>query len=130
MRKFSQLSIERLNTCHPDLIRLFNEVIKVVDCTIVCGHRGEKEQNEAFRTGKSKLKFPNSKHNSSPSMAVDVVPWPVDWTDYKRFYHFAGIVYGVAHSLGIRIRWGGDWDGDFNLKEEKFLDLPHYELKA
>lgn len=128
MRKFSEQSQKRLQTCDERLVKIFDEVIKIMDCTVVTGHRGEAEQNEAFRTGKSKLRFPLSKHNSYPSKAVDVVPWPVDWTDYKRFFHFAGIVRAVAYRMNIRIRWGGDWDSDFDFKDEKFIDLPHFEL--
>jgi hypothetical protein len=63
-----------------------------------------------------------------PSRAVDVAPYPIDWNDFKRFYHFAGIVRAVAHQRGVKIRWGGDWDSDFDFKDERFLDLPHFEL--
>lgn len=128
MSSFSQKSIERLNECHPDLQKLFFEVIKNYDCTITCGHRGKEDQDEAVRTGHSKVSFPNSKHNSKPSQAVDVVPFPVDWNDLTRFYHFAGFVLATAKQLGIKIRWGGDWNGDLKFKEEKFKDLPHWEI--
>lgn len=128
MSNFSQKSVERLSQCHPELQRLFNEVIKDYDCTITCGHRGKEEQDEAVRTGHSKVSFPNSKHNSLPSQAVDVVPFPVDWNDLTRFYHFAGFVLATAKKLGIKIRWGGDWNGDLKFKEEKFKDLPHWEI--
>jgi len=30
--------------------------------------------------------------------------------------------------MGIRLRWGGDWDGDTELDDNKFDDLPHFEL--
>jgi peptidoglycan LD-endopeptidase CwlK len=30
--------------------------------------------------------------------------------------------------MGIEIRWGGDWDGDGDLSDHKFNDLPHFEL--
>jgi hypothetical protein len=128
MNKFSGKSIERLLSCHTDLQRLFLEVIKNYDCTITCGHRGKDEQDEAVRTGNSKLAWPNSKHNSLPSKAIDVVPFPVDWKDTSRFYHFAGYVLAVANTLGIKIRWGGDWNGDLQFRDEKFKDLPHFEL--
>jgi hypothetical protein len=62
-------------------------------------------------------------------LAVDVAPYPVDWNDKERFYYFAGFVKGVASSLGISIRWGGDWNSDNNLKNQTFFDLPHFELK-
>jgi hypothetical protein len=128
MPKFSTASIEKLNTCHPDLIRLFTEVVKHYDCTILCGQRGQAEQDEAFRTGKSQLVWPNSKHNQRPSLAVDVAPYPIDWKDRERFYHFAGFVKAMAITMGIKIRHGGDWDGDNDLKDQNFFDLPHFEL--
>ena len=61
-------------------------------------------------------------------MAVDVSPFPIDWNDANRFHHFAGYVLAVAQSLDIKIRWGGDWNGDLQFKTEKFRDLPHFEL--
>ena len=128
MPKFSDKSLGILRGCHSDLIRLFQEVIKNYDCTVLCGQRTKEEQDEAFRTGKSKLEYPNSKHNKSPSMAVDVVPYPIDWKDTKRFYHFMGYVKGIADQLDIKIRCGGDWDGDNDFKDQSFHDLPHFEL--
>lgn len=128
MSKFGQSSIDRLSTCHPDLQKLFNEVVKNYDCSVICGHRGKDEQDAAVKAGNSKLSWPNSKHNVLPSNAVDVVPFPIDWNDINRFYHFAGFVLATANQLGIKVRFGADWDGDLNFKEEKFKDLPHWEL--
>lgn len=128
MPKFSKTSKERLATCHPDLQRLFNEVIKERDCTIVCGHRTKQAQEDAYRLGYSKVKFPKSKHNSLPSLAVDVVPYPIDWNNKQRFVEFNAYVKLVAAKLGIKIRWGGDWDNDGDWRDERFLDMPHYEL--
>ena len=31
--------------------------------------------------------------------------------------------------MGVDIRWGGDWNGDFNLKNQNFYDLPHFEVE-
>lgn len=128
MNKFSQKSLERLNTCHPDLQKVFNKVIENYDCTIICGHRGKDEQDEAVRLGNSKLQWPNSKHNQLLSLAVDVAPYPLDWNDTSRFYHFAGYVLAVANFMGVKLRWGGDWNGDLKFRDEKFKDLPHFEL--
>lgn len=128
MPKLGKASIDRLSTCHSDLRLLFGEVAKHYDLTIVCGHRTKEDQDEAFRTGKSKLKWPNGKHNQMPSLAVDAVPFPIDWNDKMRFYHFIGYVRGVAAQLGIKIRCGADWDGDFDFKDQNFHDLPHFEL--
>lgn len=128
MPSFSQTSKDRLATCDARLQKVFNEVIKHFDCTILEGHRGEEAQNEAYASGHSKLKYPKGKHNATPSKAVDVAPWPVDWSDTKRFYYFAGFVMGIAKSMGIKLRFGGDWDRDTQLKDNKFNDLVHWEI--
>ncbi len=128
MASFGKRSLANLNTCHKDLQRLFKEVVKEFDCSILQGHRGEKEQDKLFFEGKSKLEYPQSKHNKSPSEGVDAAPYPIDWNDKERFYYFSGYVLGVASRLGIKIRWGGDWDSDNNLHDQTFFDLPHFEL--
>lgn len=128
MGQFSPTSLERLSQVHPDLKRLFEEVGKDYDCSILCGHRGEEEQHIAYQSGRSKLDWPESKHNSLPSMAVDAAPYPVDWSDSKRFYLFAGFVLGTAKRMGIDLRWGGDWDRDWDLADNRFNDWPHFEL--
>lgn len=133
MPKFSQKSLDKLNTCHPDLQKLFNEVIKHWDCTILEGHRDQATQDEYFRTGKSKLKYPNGKHNKTPSMAVDVIPYyknspNIRWDDINGFAYFSGFVLGVAAKMGIKIRHGADWNGDRETKDHSFIDWPHFEL--
>jgi peptidoglycan L-alanyl-D-glutamate endopeptidase CwlK len=128
MPKFSQFSRNNLETCHDDLQKLFNEVIKHFDCRVICGHRGKEEQDKAYHDGYSKLQFPESKHNKMPSLAVDVVPYPVDWDDTRRLYMFVGIVRGIAAMMKIPIRCGADWDGDMEIKDQNFHDLPHFEL--
>ena len=129
MAKFGSRSKANLNSCHSDLQKVFNEVIKKVDCSVLCGHRGEEDQNKAFDEGRSKVKYPNGRHNADPSYAVDVTPYPVDWKDRERQTLFAGYVIGVAQGMGIDLRWGGDWDQDFQVKDNKFDDFPHFEIK-
>lgn len=129
MPHFSETSKARLASCHPDLQALFNEVIKHFDCKITCGHRGHKDQAQAFYERKSKVLWPLSKHNKTPSLAVDVAPWPIDWDDLKRFYLLAGYVIATADQMGLTVRWGGDWDGDKMLDDQTFNDLPHWELR-
>ena len=55
MYRFSKKSKERLASCDERLQRVFNEVIKYTDCSILQGHRGEREQNKYFSEGKSKV---------------------------------------------------------------------------
>ena len=130
MPKFGIRSKRNLYTAHPDLIRLFEEVVKSFDCTVIEGHRSKERQNKLFDEGNSKLKYPKGKHNATPSNAVDVAPYPIDWNDRDRFHYFAGYVIGIASSMGIKIRWGGDWDMDTQTKDNNFDDLPHFELKT
>ena len=68
----SDKSYERLSQCKEDLIRLFNEVSKTQDIIVSCGYRNQKDQDAAFAGGASKLKYPNSAHNTNPSKAADV----------------------------------------------------------
>ena len=128
MPSFSKRSLDRLATCHPDLIRVFTEVVKHFDCTVICGHRGQVEQDRAFAEGKSQHKWPNGNHNASPSLAVDVGPYTIDWDDRERMVLFAGYVLGTAQQMGVPLRWGGNWKMDWNIKENRFDDLTHFEL--
>lgn len=107
-------------TLHPDLQRLFDSVLKFEDHSLLCGYRGPKEQARAYKGGRSNAEWPYSNHNSYPSRAVDVAPWPIDWRDEERFVLFAGRVQGHADVLGIEIRWGGKFEG--------LRDLGHFEL--
>ena len=128
MPSFSDASITKLSTCDGRLIKVFNIVIVEFDCTIIEGHRPEERQDELFRTGFSKVEWPDSEHNVIPSRAVDSLPYPSDWEDWERNRTFGGYVLGVASQLDIPLRWGGDWDRDWTLNDQTFIDLPHFEI--
>ncbi len=135
MPKFSQSSFSKLSTCHQDLQALFYEVIKYVDCTILEGYRNQEDQEAAFAKGNTKLHYPHGKHNHQPSMAVDVIPYPVNFEDELRGVWFGGYVMGIAQKLKDEgkmthsIRWGGSWDGLSELNTAHMLnDLVHFEL--
>lgn len=128
MPTFSDKSRERLDSCHEHLQALCEVIVEHYDFTVLEGHRSGSRQNELFRQGKSKLKAGQSKHNSLPSMAVDLAPYPIDWSDTRRFYFLAGLVRQAAHDMGIKVRLGADWDGDGSYSDQSFHDLPHVEL--
>ena len=128
MPSFGKESTVRLATCDERLQRLMNEVIKHVDFSITCGHRGKAAQDKAVKDGNSKVPWPNGKHNKTPSLAVDVAPYPLNWNDTEAFTLLSGVVYGVAAVMDIKIRLGADWDGDFNMLEHSFKDRPHVEI--
>lgn len=135
--KYSEQSLLVFNTLHEDLQTLFSYLLDFRDHALIEGHRSEARQNELFFLKRTKVKFPHSRHNSSPSMAVDVLPWPFEekeWEDRDKWHYFAGYVKGVADQLfelGLvdhKLRWGGDWDKDFETSDNEFDDFPHFEL--
>ena len=132
MPKFGSRSKKNLSSCHPDLQKVFNKVVEDYDCTVVCGHRGEADQNKAFDQGRSKVKYPHGKHNADPSYAVDVYPYPINFKNLDRMIHFARYVLAIAKSMGIDLIWGRDWRSDWYKKDKNtttFKDYPHFELK-
>jgi|TARA_R100001591_G_scaffold87933_2_gene94011 peptidoglycan L-alanyl-D-glutamate endopeptidase CwlK len=134
MPRYSSRSKRRLATCDQRLQDVFNEVIKHVDCSILEGYRNKERQNKLYDEKRTKVKYPNGRHNVNPSKAVDVTPYPVDWEDRERQTLFAGFVIGIARSMGIKIRWGGNWDmysenGRWEVKDNRFDDFPHFEIK-
>ena len=133
MYKYSQRSLDKLNTCHPDLQRLFNEAIRYMDITIIEGVRTKEQQEEYVRRGVSQTM--NSKHLPQAdgySHAVDASPYPISWSEDKhnmyRWYMYVGFIKGLAAQMGIKIRCGADWDGDFVTSDQTLHDLPHFEL--
>jgi peptidoglycan LD-endopeptidase CwlK len=138
MPSFGNVSMSRLVTCHEDLQVLCKDAIKIIDFSILCGHRSTETQIALFNEGKSKLDgvTKKSKHQSNPSRAVDIMPYPGRineisvWDEPRRFYMLAGVMIGCANKLGISITWGGDWDNDFTFSDQSFHDLPHFELRS
>lgn len=132
MPRFGSKSKERLATCDHRLVAVFDEVIKRIDCSVLEGIRTKEKQDRMYAEKKSKFKYPGSKHNvtdpNGKSCAIDVTPYPVDWEDRERQTLFAGYVLATARSMGIVLRWGGDWDMDFQVNDNKFDDFPHFEV--
>ena len=136
MYAYSGKSKAQLGTCHLPLVEVFNAVIEHRDCTIIEGRRSQERQNELFRAGQSQVEWPDSKHNvlqpSALSRAVDAAPYypgeGIPWQDRERWLAWGGFVLGIASGLGIKLRWGGDWDGDWKHNDQRFHDMPHFEL--
>lgn len=121
------VSERRLATCHPKIQRLIREVdrrlsartMQKFDLTVVCGHRGQVEQEQAFRDGNSDKHWPDSRHNTMPSTAVDVGIYPLDWNDRELFMFLIGYILAVSEDMGIEIEVGALW---------KKRDRPHIQL--
>ena len=100
--------------------RLIEAVAETEKCAVICGFRGRYEQEKAYNTGKSKAKFGQSKHNLKPSMAVDVVPLPLNWEDIPAFERLGEVIMKKAEELNIKVKWGKNFKG--------LADYPHFEL--
>lgn len=133
---FGARSLARLGTCHPLLIALFSRVIArpdlPLDLSILCGHRTKADQAAAVDSGASRLRWPASKHNQTPSLAVDVAPLvggAVSW-EWPRYRQVAPIVKAEWAAMeteglvppGVALEWGGDWS--------RFPDGPHWQLNG
>lgn len=143
MFSYGESSQAQLATCDTRLQAIAAAVIHIMDVKVLEGHRDEEKQNKAYAEGKSKVKWPNGEHNSLPSKAFDLAPYPVIWPTPEmkkhnfekyvkavaRFYLMAGVVMACAWFLKVKIRWGGDWDGDWDLFDQKFDDIGHFELE-
>ena len=122
-----------LLTANPFLQQLFREVARTWDLTVLEGVRTLERQKELVASGASKTL--NSRHlaqSDGLAAAVDVAPRgltaTVVWQDSALFYYFGGYVMRTAEDHGIEIRWGGDWDGDHQVKDQTFNDLVHFEI--
>lgn len=129
MYKFGKRSRSRLKGVDSRLINVLNELIKVMDVTIIEGVRSAETQYKYFLDGKSKLDGKNKKSNHQIGRAVDLAPYPINWKDTNRFYYMGGMIRGIAKQLNLKVRWGGDWDSDGQTKDQTFMDLVHIEIK-
>jgi len=149
MKAFGKTSLVRLSSCTKYLEQVCMEAVErcpytdpitgltVPDLIIICGHRTEAEQQAAFDNYMSKVQWPNSRHNTFPSEAVDIGPYIADlpghipWSNKAIWKAQHNLIMTVANELHIPLRSGIDWDRDGVLvdddPDESFWDAPHYE---
>lgn len=137
MPAFGPRSESMLETVDSHVVLVCRAAIRVVDFTVICGRRDREAQEEAFRTGMSNARWPESLHNAippAPSKAVDIAPWHkekphIRWDNEREFVKLAGHMMQAAHALGVGFRWGGNWDKDADLYDRnRPFDLGHFEL--
>lgn len=130
MYKFSKRSLKNLSECDDRLQRIAKEAIKRIDFTVIDGMRTQEEAEENRKKGTSWTN--KSKHCLNPSKAFDYTPYPfISWEDLKGFEEIAKILLQVAKELGIKARWGGDWNmnGKYDDEIERgSYDGGHFEL--
>ena len=122
----------RLDGVHADLVRVVKHAADMIPLMVIEGLRTRERQAELYAIGRTKPGKPvtwtlNSKH--CDGLAVDVGPVPLDWNDKKAFLAVAGAMFAGAQRVGVRLRWGADWDGDGVYSEKGESDFPHFELR-
>ena len=124
MPRFGKRSQKRLKGVNTKLVNVLNSLIKIMDVTIIEGVRSKERQAELLEKGATKVKY--SRHMEGK--AVDLAPYPIDWEDRERFHYMGGMIRGIGHQMGVKIRWGGDWDSDGEIADNSFDDLVHVEI--
>lgn len=122
--KFSAESLKNLEGVDSRLVSICNLALQVLDFKVVDGVRTLEEQRMNVARGKSWTM--NSKHLEGK--AVDLAPVPLNWADTEMFCVLAGVIRAAAHTQGVKLRWGGDWDRDDSTKDERNRDYGHFEI--
>jgi len=110
---------------------LVDKLLWYMDVSLLDGYRDERQQAELYGLEKTQVRWPHSKHNSEPSMAVDMQPYPRPENEnelWAALGYMAGLCYMIAERHGFAVRWGGDWNRDGDLTDNNFDDLFHIEL--
>lgn len=136
--KLSARSLSRLEGVHPDLVRIVKRAIEITrqDFSVLEGVRTPERQAELYAQGRSKpgqivtwtMTSNHFKQADGYGHAVDLVPYPLDWSDLRAFDAIAMAMFDAADELGLKIRWGADWDQDGYIREKGESDSPHFEL--
>ena len=124
MPRFGKKSLAELRGLDSGLVNVLNQAIKHFDFSVIEGMRSLETQTQYVADGVSKTL--KSKHLEGK--AVDIAPYPIDYDDTERFVYLGGFILGVASQLGVKLRWGLDWDMDTYTKDTNFRDLGHFEL--
>lgn len=131
MNVWGRKSKKVLATLDPRLQVVMNELLLLVDVSLISGYRDREEQTILFENGLSKARYPDSKHNRKPSLAVDLQPAPYPKSE-KELWAALGLIAGlaicIAASHGWRLRWGGDWNMNGSVVDNGFDDLFHLEM--
>jgi len=134
---FGAGSQKKLFTVDPKLVEVAEYALRygIIDFTIVEGARSKEKQDQMYKIGRSKLKWPQSKHNQKmagdKAAAFDAAPYINDTISWNKMHCLvlAGVILAAASELGVRLRWGGNWDMDGEpITDQDFQDLVHYEL--
>lgn len=118
--------------------KAYNQGVRIA---VTSGYRSLEEQAEKYGEGRKSYIYKGKEYgnprkavvsNAKPGtsfhnfgLAFDVTVFDINknplWNDLAAYKK----VGKIAQSIGLT--WGADWDGDGDLKDEKFIDLPHFQ---
>ena len=142
-------SIKELVGVDPRLVAVVKLAIEITeqDFSVHDGIRTLAEQKALLKAGATTTL--NSRHITGH--AVDLVPFingKLRW-EWPPAYKIATAMRKAAKELGVKLRWGGNWDADFTnsttstetlvsqyvasrkkIGKNAFIDAPHFEILA
>ena len=130
--QFGTRSELNLAECSFSLQRIARETLAlgIIDFAVIEGQRPKEVQDRYCAEGKSRVKWPDSKHNKKPSEALDAAPFvngKISW-EKEHCCVLADVMLAVARKHGVNLRWSGNWDQDGEpVIDQDFQDLVHYE---
>jgi len=105
------------------------QVSNKVDIAVLEALRSISTQKRYLEQGKTKtLDSKHLKQEDGYSHAVDLAIKPIDWNDTKSFIELSDLMFEESKNHGIKLRWGGDWDMDGDMTDQRFNDLVHFEI--
>lgn len=93
-----------------------------------CVVRTPSDQNRLYAKGLSNATGGQSPHQYG--LAFDLIHgtkgWELSQLQWDIVRH---VVFETAASCGVKLRWGGDWDGDGDIHDQRLYDPAHFELE-
>lgn len=90
--------------------------------------RSSEEQDKLFAEGVTFSRGGTSPHNFG--LAVDIVHTVRGWNLTEKQWLLIGHVgKELAKTSNLKIRWGGDWDEDGDIHDQRLFDPAHWEVR-
>lgn len=134
---FGSRSTSKLSQIDEDLAQVCKLAISrsPIDFTVIEGRRTIERQKELYaqgRTAPGKIVTWTMKSKHIDGKAVDLAPCDekgnILWNDRVGFKVISDLMFEAAKELGVKIRWGADWNQNGRPFEKGEFDSPHFEL--
>lgn len=116
--------LDKLRQGHPEISRLYRQIIAIFpDCHVSWCFRNEKDQNDLFASGKSKLAWPKSAHNKMVgeepcALAIDLFQLADGKASFPVAYYRS--IWDFLKRRGEAVIWGGNFP--------TFKDYDHFQI--